>query len=77
MSDLPRSLVLVGAGKMGGAMLDGWLALKLPPKKGIVLDPKPPKEIKALAKRGVKINPKGAIAPAAAMVVASRKRILD
>ena len=25
-------LTLVGAGKMGGALLDGWLARGLPPK---------------------------------------------
>ena len=25
MSDWPKSLVLAGAGKMGGAMLRGWL----------------------------------------------------
>ena len=29
-----RPLVLVGAGKMGGAMLDGWLARGLAPKQG-------------------------------------------
>ncbi len=27
---LPASLVLVGAGKMGGALLEGWLADGLP-----------------------------------------------
>ena len=30
-TDLPASLVLVGAGKMGGAMLEGWLAVGLDP----------------------------------------------
>ena len=29
MTALPASLVLVGAGKMGGALLQGWLALGL------------------------------------------------
>src|ERR1043166_3067517 len=63
-------LVLVGAGKMGGAMLDGWLARKLPPKKVIVLEPQPSKAIKSLAKRGVRINPRGDVGPVAALVIA-------
>ncbi len=35
----PVSLVLVGAGKMGGALLRGWLAAGLPPDGIHVLDP--------------------------------------
>jgi pyrroline-5-carboxylate reductase len=49
--------VLVGAGKMGGAMLDGWLALGLDPKKVAIVEPQPAPEIAALAARGVRINP--------------------
>ena len=71
LASVSGHVVLVGAGKMGGALLEGWLARKLNPKKVVVIDPQPSKQIKALAKRGVKINPKGAIAPAAAMVVAA------
>jgi pyrroline-5-carboxylate reductase len=52
------TLVLLGAGKMGGAMLDGWLARGLDPKRVVVLDPKPGKNIKALTRRGLKLNPK-------------------
>ncbi len=37
-----RPLVLVGAGKMGGALLAGWLARGLPPAAIRVLDPAPP-----------------------------------
>src|SRR5437763_15640768 len=70
LAAIPGTLVLVGAGKMGGAMLEGWLARKLPPKKVVVLDPQPSKRIKALAKRGVRINPKGEIKNVAAMVIA-------
>lgn len=51
-------LLLVGAGKMGQAMLDGWLARGLNPKKIAIIDPQPAKPIKALVKRGVAINPK-------------------
>ena len=70
LAAIPGALVLVGAGKMGGAMLDGWLARKLPPKKVIVLEPQPSKAIKALGKRGVRINPKGDVGPVAALVIA-------
>lgn len=34
-----RPLVLIGAGKMGGAMLDGWLANGLDPAAILVVDP--------------------------------------
>ena len=35
----PEPLLLVGAGKMGGAMLDGWLARGARPAQVTVLDP--------------------------------------
>jgi pyrroline-5-carboxylate reductase len=66
---LPGSLLLVGAGKMGQAMLDGWLARGLDPRKLAVIEPQPVKTIKALTKRGAKTNPKGAV-EAAAIVIA-------
>jgi pyrroline-5-carboxylate reductase len=50
-------VVLVGAGKMGGAMLEGWLSLGLDPKAAIVIEPAPSAEIAALAGRGVSLNP--------------------
>ena len=45
---LTGSLVLVGAGKMGGAMLEGWLSSGTDPAKIVVIDPAPPPEIKKL-----------------------------
>ena len=41
-------LVLVGAGKMGGAMLSGWLKKGLNPKAVRVIDPSPPEDSAAL-----------------------------
>lgn len=67
------ALVLLGAGKMGQAMLDGWLARGLKPKQTIAIEPKPDKAIKALARRGVILNPKAgpkAKADATAIVIA-------
>jgi len=63
-------LLLVGAGKMGQAMLDGWLARGLHPKKLMVIEPQPGKSVKALARRGLKLNPKGKASQAAAIVIA-------
>ncbi|MFD0860286.1 pyrroline-5-carboxylate reductase [Roseovarius aquimarinus] len=36
-----KGLVLLGCGKMGGAMLEGWLDRGLPPSSVWVIDPKP------------------------------------
>src|ERR1700752_3085615 len=57
LRDFSGTLVLVGAGKMGGAMLEGWLALGLDPAKIAVMEPKPSNEIAALSARGVRLNP--------------------
>jgi pyrroline-5-carboxylate reductase len=57
LQDFTGTLVLVGAGKMGGAMLEGWLALGLDPKKVAIMEPQPAPDIAALSARGVRINP--------------------
>ena len=51
------NLALVGAGKMGGAMLEGWLALGLDPKQVTVIESQPSPEISSLAGRGLRLNP--------------------
>ena len=43
-----RPLVLVGAGKMGGAMLAGWLDAGLAPDAVVAIDPAPPADTAAL-----------------------------
>jgi pyrroline-5-carboxylate reductase len=70
LARLSGALVLVGAGKMGGALLDGWLDRKLDPRKLVVLEPQPGKSVKALVRRGARLNPKGAIGRVAAIVIA-------
>jgi pyrroline-5-carboxylate reductase len=70
LAAIPGTLVLVGAGKMGGALLEGWLARKLPPRKLVVLEPQPSKAIKALVKHGIRLNPDSKIAEVAAIVIA-------
>jgi pyrroline-5-carboxylate reductase len=70
LGEFRGTLVLVGAGKMGSAMLDGWFARGLDPKKIIVIEPQPVKALKALARRGVKLNPKDKVGVASAIVIA-------
>src|SRR5262245_35104891 len=57
LGDFSGTIVLVGAGKMGGAMLDAWLALGLRPASIVVLEPQPTRELGVLASRGLRINP--------------------
>src|SRR5581483_5174356 len=76
LEELSGKLVLVGAGKMGGAMLEGWLGLGLNPKNVAVLEPHPSGEIKALAARGVALNPAaGKVGDAAAIVIAVKPQV--
>lgn len=63
-------LLLLGAGKMGSAMLSGWLNRGLDPRRLTVIDPQPTKTVKALTRRGVALNPKAAISNANAIVIA-------
>jgi pyrroline-5-carboxylate reductase len=48
---LAGPLLLVGAGKMGGALLEGWLRQGLDPAAVFIRDPAPPPEVRALAAR--------------------------
>jgi pyrroline-5-carboxylate reductase len=57
LRDVTGSLVLVGAGKMGGAMLEGWLRLGLDPAQLAVIEPMPSPEVAELAGRGLSLNP--------------------
>jgi len=76
LRDLPGLLVLVGAGKMGGALLEGWLRLGLDPQRVAVLEPQASPQISALAQRGLQLNPDThALADAAAIVVAVKPQV--
>ena len=50
------SLLLCGAGKMGGALLNGWLSNGLELKQINVLEPNPSMWLVSLAKKGLKLN---------------------
>jgi pyrroline-5-carboxylate reductase len=57
LRDFAGSLVLVGAGKMGSAMLEGWLRLGLEPARVAIIEPQPSREIAELAAHGLRLNP--------------------
>jgi pyrroline-5-carboxylate reductase len=76
LSDLQGTIVLAGAGKMGGAMLSGWLAQGLDANRVAVIEPHPSDEIKALAARGVRLGPAPRdIGGVAALVVAVKPQM--
>ncbi len=53
----PASLLLVGAGRMGGALLRGWLDLGLEGRRISVLEPQPSPQIRELCNaRGVRLG---------------------
>ena len=60
LQNLPGTIALAGAGKMGGAMLTGWLAGGLDAKRVVVIEPFPADDIKALTAKGIRLNPKDA-----------------
>jgi pyrroline-5-carboxylate reductase len=57
LKNITGTIALAGAGKMGGAMLAGWLAQGLDGRRVVVIDPTPPPEISALASKGIRLNP--------------------
>ena len=76
LAHLTRTILLVGAGKMGGAMLEGWLALGLDPKYAAVLEPQPTRELTLLAGRGLRLNPAAStIVEVSAIIIAVKPQI--
>lgn len=63
-----RGLVLLGCGKMGSALLEGWLAGGLPPTAFTVLEPNPGDRLKALATEGLRLNQTLPAAPSVAVL---------
>ncbi|MGJ4937996.1 pyrroline-5-carboxylate reductase [Bradyrhizobium sp. HKCCYLRH3083] len=74
LHQLTGTIVLAGAGKMGGAMLAGWLAGGLDPKRVVIIEPMPSAEITALVAKGVRLNPT-ATAPAEVVIVAVKPQM--
>jgi pyrroline-5-carboxylate reductase len=76
LAHLSGNIVLAGAGKMGGALLTGWLAQGLDGCNVAVIEPHPVDEISALSARGVRFNAKPKdIGTVAALVVAVKPQM--
>lgn len=73
LADISGTVVLAGAGKMGSALLTGWLARGLDPKRVIVVEPYPSDDIRSLAAGGIRLNPAAKEAGAAAALVIAVK----
>jgi pyrroline-5-carboxylate reductase len=72
-------LVLFGAGKMGGAMLEGWISVGMSLSAATILDPQPSLEVQTLCtKHRVTLNPAlRDIPPAKVVVLAIKPQTLD
>jgi pyrroline-5-carboxylate reductase len=57
LQQISGPIVLAGAGKMGGAMLSGWLAQGLDATRVAVIEPHPSSDLNALATKGIRLNP--------------------
>src|SRR5215207_7259798 len=77
LKDISQNIVLVGAGKMGAAMLQGWVSRGIDPAKLIVLEPQPAEDIKPLSARGVQFNPVKRPAESSAIIIAVKPQIAD
>ncbi len=69
-----RGLVLIGCGRMGGALLDGWLKRGLQPGAVSVLDPNPRA---GLAATGVSINGELPADPAVLVIAVKPQMMAD
>jgi pyrroline-5-carboxylate reductase len=75
---LPNTLVLFGAGKMGGAMLDGWLKKGMAPAGVAVVDAHPSEDLKRrCADSGIALNPASGPENPEALVLAIKPQILE
>ena len=70
-----ESLVLLGCGKMGAAMLEGWLKGGLAADRVQVIEPNPSGWLEARAGEGVTVNP-DAPGPASVALVAVKPQIM-
>jgi len=73
LKDITGTIALAVAGKMGGAMLTGWLAQGLDAKRVVVIEPQPSAEINALAAKGIRLNPSAGDAGAVDTLVVAVK----
>lgn len=77
-SSLQGKVLLAGAGKMGGALLEGWLTHGLSPADVAVIDPSPPPEMATfLREQKIDRAPKPGAFLADAIVIAVKPQMAD
>lgn len=72
-----RGLVLLGCGKMGTALLEGWLAGGLAPTAVTVLEPKPSPRLEELGRQGLRLNAPLPADPAVAVLAVKPQMMGD
>jgi pyrroline-5-carboxylate reductase len=79
VTEPPLSLVLVGAGKMGSALLGGWFSRGIDGTTIAIVDPAPTEEAQMAARyKGVRVNPPMLeIAPPAVLFLAIKPQTLE
>ncbi len=70
-------LVLLGCGKMGSAMLEGWLASGVKPADVWILEPHPSARLNALAAEGLHLNAGLPKAPALCLLAVKPQYMLE
>ncbi|MBN8957888.1 MAG: pyrroline-5-carboxylate reductase [Rhizobiales bacterium] len=76
LRDVAGTVVLVGAGNMGGAMLEGWLGLGLSPAQVVILDPKPSDALLVRIGPEVRCNPpRETLTNVAALILAVKPQV--
>jgi pyrroline-5-carboxylate reductase len=78
--DIDGTLLLAGAGNMGGALLAGWLERGLAPARVIVQDPSPPPSVRSLLDRyGIRAQAtiESLPAPPAVMMMSVKPQVMD
>ena len=78
-SSLPASLILVGCGKMGGAMLEGWLRMGLKGDRITIVDPNAALHLVSVCEQhGIALNPSPEmIRPPEVLVLGIKPQMLD
>jgi pyrroline-5-carboxylate reductase len=75
-SNIDGTIVLAGAGKMGGALLEGWLGSGIAASRVVTLDPFPSDDIRVLTAKGLRLNPpSGDVGNVAALVLAVKPQM--
>ncbi len=75
-SNIDGAIVLAGAGKMGGALLDGWIGSGIAADRVVALDPFPSDDIRAATAKGLRLNPPAKdVGKVAALVLAVKPQM--